>query len=80
MKINRLTIVQDYRKTPKNLNTRKNCCNCPKIETMSFYYRVIGPEDEDGMANTVDPDQTAPLGATDLVYTVCQPRHICPKT
>ena len=28
-----------------------------------FYYRVIGPKDADGMANSVDPDQTAPLGA-----------------
>ena len=26
---------------------------------MSFYYRVTGPKDADGMANSVDPDQTA---------------------
>ena len=25
--------------------------------------RVINPNDADGMANSVDPDQTAPLGA-----------------
>ena len=30
---------------------------------MWFYYRVMSPNDTDGMANSVDPDQTAPLGA-----------------
>ena len=29
---------------------------------MWLYYRVMGPNDADGMANSVDPDQT-PLGA-----------------
>ena len=29
----------------------------------SFYYSVMGPKDEDGMAKSVDPDQTFPLGA-----------------
>ena len=28
-----------------------------------LYHRLIGPNDADGMANSVDPDQTAPLGA-----------------
>ena len=30
---------------------------------MWLYYRVMCPNDADGMANSVDPDQTAPLGA-----------------
>ena len=30
---------------------------------VSFDYRVIGPKDAEGMANSVDTDQTAPLGA-----------------
>ena len=30
---------------------------------MWLYNRVISPNDADGMANSVDPDQTAPLGA-----------------
>ena len=30
---------------------------------MWLYHRVRSPNDADGMANTVDPDQTAPLGA-----------------
>ena len=33
-----------------------------KIE-LSFYYRVMGRKDAHGIANSVDPDQTAPLGA-----------------
>ena len=27
-----------------------------------FYYREVGPKHADGMANSVDPDQTPPLG------------------
>ena len=30
---------------------------------MWLYHRVRSPNDADGMANSVDPDQTAPLGA-----------------
>ena len=30
---------------------------------MWFYNRVMSPNDADGMANSVDPDQTAPVGA-----------------
>ena len=30
---------------------------------MWLYHRVMSPKDADGMANNVDPDQTAPLGA-----------------
>ena len=41
-------------------------------------------KDADGMANSVDPDQTAPLGAaleeqSDLSLH-CLPRPVCPKT
>ena len=43
----------------------KKCCrsNCPTIETVSFYYRVMSPKDAHGMVINVDPDQTAPLRA-----------------
>ena len=34
-----------------------------KIWTMWLYHRVMSPNDADGMANSVDPDQTASLGA-----------------
>ena len=30
---------------------------------MWLYHRVMSPNDADGMANSVDPDQTASLGA-----------------
>ena len=30
---------------------------------MWLYHRVMSPNDADRMANSVDPDQTAPLGA-----------------
>ena len=30
---------------------------------MWLYHRVISPNDADEMANSVDPDQTAPVGA-----------------
>ena len=52
-----------YRKFPKYSDTQKNCCNHSKIWTMLLNQRVMCPNDADGMANSVDPDQTAPLGA-----------------
>ena len=30
---------------------------------MWLYHRVMSPNDADGMVNSVDPDQTVPLGA-----------------
>ena len=30
---------------------------------MWLYHRVMSPNDADGIANSVEPDQTAPLGA-----------------
>ena len=30
---------------------------------MWLYHRVLSPNNADGMAKSVDPDQTAPLGA-----------------
>ena len=52
-----------YRKDPKNSDTWNICCNHPKIWTRWLYRRVLHPEDAGGIANSVDPDQTAPLGA-----------------
>ena len=36
------------------------------------------PKDAEGIANSVDPDQTAPLGADLGLH--CLPRPVCPKT
>ena len=32
---------------------------------MWLYHRVMRPNDADGMANSADPDQTAPRNSTD---------------
>ena len=52
-----------YCKSPKYSDPQTICCNHSKIWTMWLYHRVMSPNDADGMANSVDPDQTAPLGA-----------------
>ena len=51
-----------YRKFPKYSDTQNICCNHSKIWTMWLYHRVMSPNDADGMAKSVDPDQTALLG------------------
>ena len=43
-----------YHKVPKFSDARKLCCNLPKI---------FRQKDANGIANSEDPDQTAPLGA-----------------
>ena len=63
-----LQSIYNYRKFPKYSVTQKICCNHSKILTMWLYYRVMSPNDADGMANSVVPDQTAPLI---WVCTVC---------
>ena len=41
--------VTKYRKIPKHLDTRKICCNHPKILTKWLYHRVTCPKDADRM-------------------------------
>ena len=55
--------MDEYRKFPKYSDTQNICCIDSKIWTMWLYHGVMGPNDADGMANSVDPDQTAPVGA-----------------
>ena len=45
-------------RTPQKIH-----CNHSKIWSMWLYHRVMSPNSTDRMANSVDPDQTAPLGA-----------------
>ena len=52
-----------YCKVPKFLDARKLYCNLPKIQTKSSSLGVFGQKDANEIANTEDPDQTAPLGA-----------------
>ena len=58
---NQIKVGNHYRKVPKYSDTQKLCCNHSKIWTMWLYHRVTSPNDADGKANSVDPDQTAPL-------------------
>ena len=44
----------------------------PKIWTNLFYHRIMCPKVEDGMTNSVDPDQTSFRSSLILVYAVCQ--------
>ena len=43
---------------------------------MLLYNRVMSPNDADGMANSVDPDRTAPLGAQAYTVSVRKRRTI----
>ena len=52
-----------YRNDPKFSDTKNICCNHSNVWTMWLYHRLMSPNDADRMANSVDPDQTAPLGA-----------------
>ena len=47
-----------YRKILKYSDTRKICCNPPKVQTKWLYHRVMCPKDADGTANIVDPGST----------------------
>ena len=53
---------QLYRKVPKFSDARKLYCNLPKIETKRPNLKVSHHKDANGIANSEDPDQTAPLG------------------
>ena len=56
--------VFSYRKSPK-FSDRQNIAviTLPTILTNWAYSREMPPKDTDGIANSEDPDQTAPLGA-----------------
>ena len=48
-----------YRKNSKIWDTSNNCHNCPKNRKVWCNFALMHPKDADGMANSVDPDQTA---------------------
>ena len=60
-----------YRKNRKISDNLKICCNHPKSWTKWLYFCVMCSEDADRMANSVDPDQTAPRSSLIWVCTVC---------
>ena len=75
-----LNCFKSYRKFPKYSDTQNICCNHSKIWTMWLYHRVMSPNDADGMANSIDPDQTAPRKEQSDLGLHYLPRHIRPKT
>ena len=52
-----------YRKVPKFSDTRKLHFNLLKIQTKRPNLGVFRQKDANGIANSEDPDQTAPKGA-----------------
>ena len=53
----------NYRKVPKFWDARNLCCNLPKMQIKGPILKRIGQNGANGIANSEDPDQTAPLGA-----------------
>ena len=53
----------DYCNVPKFSDARKLGCNLPKIQTKRPNLRSFRQKDENVIANSEEPDQTAPLGA-----------------
>ena len=49
-------------RTVKILKFRTMCYNHPKSLTKWLFLSVLHPKDAEGIANSVDSDQTAPLG------------------
>ena len=52
-----------YHKVPKFSDVKKLCCNLPKIQTKTPNLWEFHQKGANGVANSEDPDQTAPLGA-----------------
>ena len=57
------TALTMYCNAPKFSGARKLRCKLPKIQTKRPNLRVFIQKDANGIANSEDPDQTAPLGA-----------------
>ena len=60
---------QCIRHSDTHSDTQKICCNPPKVQLKWLYHRVMHPKDADGLANSVDPDQTR--SSLIWVCTVC---------
>ena len=74
-------------KIRKIWTTKTNCCNCSKIWTMRFYHREMLRKKADRMANSVGPDQIAPvcpdLHVRKLRIIIVNKKHVtylCTKT
>ena len=56
-------LVSTYRKVLKFWDANFLCCNLPKTQTKRPNCRVFRQNGANGIANSEDLDQTAPLGA-----------------
>ena len=70
-------ILLPYRKVPKFSDARKLCCNLSKFQTKRPNLRVFHQKDANGIANSENPDQTAPRADLGLH---CLPRPVFLKT
>ena len=59
----RSSLIRVYHKVPKFLDTRKLSVIYQKIQTKRPNLWIFRQKDAIGIANSEDPDQTAPLGA-----------------
>ena len=50
-----------YHKIPKFSETRKHCCNLPKIQTKAPNLREFHQKGANGVASSENPDQTASI-------------------
>ena len=71
-----------YRRVPKFSDARKLCCNLPKIQGKRPNLCVFLRKEANGIANSKDPNQTAPLGAEEQsdLGLHCLSRPFCRKT
>ena len=62
-----------YRKILKFSDAKKRCCNLPKIQTKRPNLKEFCQKHANGIANSEDPDPTAPLPGSSLIWvcTVC---------
>ena len=57
---NIISVILAYHKNFKYWDTQTSYCSCPYYKTVLFYDEVMPPKDVERMANSVDPNQTAP--------------------
>ena len=72
--------VLNYCNLPKISDAKKLRCKLQKIQTKTPYLMEFRQKGANGVANSEDPDQTAPLGEQSDLGLHCLPRPICLKT
>ena len=67
-------LLTDYRKVPKFSDTKNNAETTPKFKQKDLSSEKLCPKCVDGMASSVDPDQTAPLAKLVCVDPSLEPQ------